>query len=104
MAILGTLLKKGIKIRESLDQEYSSPFDLQKLELKKLLLTANGTQFGYHHRFTNILQGYKNSYLHDFYERFKKNIPIYNYNTIFNRWWYRSLNGEENVCWPGKVK
>jgi hypothetical protein len=30
MAILGTLLKKGIRLREMLEQEYTSPFDLQK--------------------------------------------------------------------------
>ena len=30
MAILGTLLKKGIRLREMMEQEYTSPFDLQK--------------------------------------------------------------------------
>ena len=32
MAILGTLLKKGIRIREMLEEEYTSPFDLQKAD------------------------------------------------------------------------
>jgi hypothetical protein len=36
MAILGTLLKKGIRLREMLEQDYTSPFDLQKKELKEL--------------------------------------------------------------------
>ena len=40
MAIIGTLLKKGIKVRENLQQEYSSPFELQKDELKELLINA----------------------------------------------------------------
>ena len=43
LAILGTLLKKGIRIREMLEQEYTSPFDLQKKELKELLITASPT-------------------------------------------------------------
>ncbi len=30
MAILGTLLKKGVHLREMMEQEYTSPFDLQK--------------------------------------------------------------------------
>ena len=47
MAILGTLLKKGIRIREMLEQEYTSPFDLQKKELKELLITASQTEFGF---------------------------------------------------------
>mgnify|MGYP003513047187 FL=1 len=46
MAILGTLLKKGIRLREMLEQEYTSPFDLQKKELKELLITASQTEFG----------------------------------------------------------
>ena len=44
MAILGTLLKKGIRLREMLEQEYTSPFDLQKKELKELLITASQTE------------------------------------------------------------
>ena len=79
MAILGTLLKKGIKIREILDQEYSSPFDLQKIQLKSLLLTAASTDFGRSHSFTNILYGFKSSERHLFYDLFKKQVPISNY-------------------------
>ena len=104
MAILGTLLKKGIKIRESLDQEYSSHFDLQKQELKKLLLAANSSKFGRYYRFTEILEGYRSHRSHDFYKNFKNNIPVHDYNSIFEKWWHRSLNSEMNVCWPGKVK
>ena len=36
MAILGTLLKKGIKLRENLEEEYTAPIELQKKELKEL--------------------------------------------------------------------
>jgi len=35
---------------------------------------------------------------------FRKSVPIYDYNSIFKKWWYRSLHGEPYVCWPGKVK
>jgi len=103
MAILGTLLKKGIKIREILDQEYSSPFDLQKIQLKSLLLTAASTDFGRSHSFTNILYGFKSSERHLFYDLFKKQVPISDYYSMFSKWWSRSLNGERDVCWPGKV-
>ena len=51
MAILGTLLKKGIRLREMMEQEYTSPFDLQKRELKELLIAANQTEFGKHYDF-----------------------------------------------------
>ncbi len=103
MAILGTLLKKGIKIRESLDQEYSSPLDLQKIVLKELLLTANYTEFGVANKFNEVLSGYKSINSTVFYDLFKENIPVYDYNSIYSEWWQRTLKGEENVCWPGKV-
>ncbi len=103
MALLGTLLKKGIKIREILDQEYSSPFDLQKIVLKTLLLTATPTDFGRYNQFTNILKGFKSNRKHHFYELFKNHIPVSDYNSMYSRWWYRNLKGDHDVCWPGKV-
>jgi len=46
MALLRKLLKKGVKIRESLEQDFSILIDLQKAELKKLLIAARYTSFG----------------------------------------------------------
>lgn len=37
-------------------------------------------------------------------EEFQKRVPVHDYNSIFKKWWYRSLNGEPYVAWPGKVK
>jgi hypothetical protein len=62
MAILGTLLKKGIRIREMLEEEYTAPFDLQKKELKELLITANATDFGKYNNFWEILNGFRRGY------------------------------------------
>ena len=104
MAILGTLLKRGMKIREILDQEYSSHPDLQKQELKKLLIIANNTEFGKYYQFTKVLEGYRSTDPFEFYNRYKDNIPVVDYNKIFDNWWIRSLNAERNICWPGKIK
>ncbi len=103
MPILGTLLKKGIRIRESLEQEYSNPFDLQKSELKKLLISASQTAFGKQYQFDHILAGYKNVGK-EFFERFRQQVPIHNYNKIYDEWWSQAKLGRSNVCWPGKVK
>ena len=104
MAILGTLLKKGISLRESVVQQYSSPVDLQKEELKKLLIQSRHTAFGHHHRFNDILSGFKSHHSSLFYQNFFNNVPILSYNDIFEKWWSLSLEGEEDVCWPGKIK
>jgi len=103
MAILGTLLKKGIRIREMLEQEYTSPFDLQKKELKELLITAGQTEFGKYYNFADILSGFRKGDK-EFYKRFKSHVPIHTYNKIYTDWWKLSLKGMKNVCWPGRTK
>ncbi|MEM7108094.1 MAG: GH3 auxin-responsive promoter family protein [Bacteroidota bacterium] len=103
MPILSTLLRKGIRIRESLEQEYSNPYDLQKQELKKLLITASQTLFGRHYNFDEVLNGYKQVDA-QFFDLFKQNIPIHDYNKMYNEWWSKAKQGRTNVCWPGKLK
>jgi hypothetical protein len=103
MAILGTLLKKGIRLREMLEQEYTEPFDLQKKELKDLLIAANQTEFGKHYKFSDLLKSFRKGDK-NFYSAFKNQVPIHSYNKIYNDWWKLSLKGVKNVCWPGRVK
>ncbi|MFD2202941.1 GH3 family domain-containing protein [Shivajiella indica] len=103
MALLGTLLKKGIRLRESLEQEYSNPLELQKLELKKLLILAKDTEFGKKYQFDLILKEFKKPN-NDFYRAFNSLIPIYNYEKIYNEWWYRLKAGEKNITWPGEIR
>jgi len=104
MPLLGTLLKKGIRIRESLEQEYSNPFELQKIELKKLLITASNTQFGEHYKFKEVLKSFKKDDYKAFFETFKSNVPIHNYNKIYKDWWSKAKQGKKDVCWPGRLK
>jgi len=103
MAILGTLLKKGIRLREMMEQEYTSPFDLQKKELKELLIAASQTDFGKYYNFQDILHAFRRGNK-DFYTKFKRSIPTHSYNKIYNDWWKLALKGEKNICWPGRVK
>lgn len=103
MAILGTLLKKGIRIREMLEQEYSSPLDLQKKELKELLIAASQTEFGKYYNFPDILSSFRGSNK-EFYEQFKTRVSIHTYSKIYNDWWKLSLKGVKNICWPGRTK
>jgi GH3 auxin-responsive promoter len=103
MAILGTLLKKGIKLRDRLHHEYSSPIDLQKNVLRELLIAAHDTEFGRYYNFKSILSHFLKDQL-DFYEAFTSQIPIHDYNKIHKEWWHLSLNGSKNICWPGRIK
>ncbi|MEC7752617.1 GH3 auxin-responsive promoter family protein [Roseivirga sp. UBA1976] len=104
MPIIGSILKKGIKLRETLEQDYTSPYDLQKKELSKLLISARNTAFGREYNFVGILEQFRSFGQHDFYERFKENIPIHDYDSMNDNWWYRVREGEPDVSWPGKTK
>ncbi|PRY88056.1 GH3 family domain-containing protein [Mongoliibacter ruber] len=103
MAILGTLLKKGIRLRVSLEQEYSSPAELQKQELKKLMIKSANTAFGKKFEFKLILKEFKKANK-DFYRAFSSMVPIYDYEKIYQEWWYRLKNGEKNITWPGAIR
>ena len=103
MAIISTLLKKGIRLRESLEQEYSSPLDLQKNQLKKLLLKAKDTEIGRKYNFHSVLKAFRES---DgaFYGVYKSQVPIYDYDSIHEEFWIKLLSGKKNITWPGAVK
>ena len=104
MAIIGNLIKRGIRLRESLEQEFTSPFELQKQELKKLIIAARNTQFGNQYNFKTILRSFRNPDFFKFYNEFKQNVPTFNYDKIYDNWWHKAYEGESNVTWPGKIK
>ncbi|GMQ27503.1 GH3 family domain-containing protein [Algoriphagus confluentis] len=103
MAILSNLLKKGIRLRESLEQEVTQPLDLQKEQLRKLLLKAERTAIGKKYDFHGILKGLKKG-PDEFYNRYKAQVPIYDYNSIHAEFWHLLQEGKKNITWPGQVK
>ena len=100
MPILGSIIKRAIELRSKVPLSFQpkDPVRAQKKELRKLLRKAAGTAFGEHYGFAEILAE------KDFVGTFQQKIPLHDYNAIFKDWWYRTLNGEPYVCWPGKVK
>ncbi len=104
MALLGNLIKRGIRIRESLDQDFTSPFDLQKTELRKMIIAARNTQFGKAYDFQLLLSKLKSTDSKEFYQTLKENIPIHTYDKMYEDWWHKLLEGEQDVTWPGKIK
>ena len=66
--------------------------------LKKLLRKARFTQFGQAYEFDEILVSKHPG------KKFQEKVPIHNYNSIYENWWHRTLNGASDVCWPGKIK
>jgi hypothetical protein len=103
MALFGAILNKGIKLGKKIESEHRSASEMQKKELKKLLKKAADTKFGQAYKFDKILRSFKKGDI-NFYEEYKKNVPVWNYNQIFNKWWHKSKAGERDVTWPGTVR
>lgn len=70
----------------------------QRKILSKLLNKAQFTAFGEYYNFSDILSN------EDLLKEFREKIPVFDYNSMFRKWWYRALNGEAFVAWPGRVK
>jgi hypothetical protein len=97
MAILGSIIKRAISIRGKIPQRRSS-YKRQVKELRKLLLKAQNTAFGQEYKFDQLLLEA------DPVEAYQKTVPIFDYQRMYDKWWKRSLNGEEYVTWPGKIQ
>ena len=99
MAILGSIIARSLNIRKALAKHRASPLVYQNGTLKKLIEKAQYTSFGKHYEFEQLLLSTE-----PLTTEFRKAVPISDYNTMYAEWWYKLLEGEENVTWPGKVK
>jgi len=102
MPILGSIIKKAYELRNlPLDQKkkkQTDPYKVQEKVLRRLIRKAQFTSFGEYYGFTEILRG--RNVVNDF----RKSVPIFDYSDMFRKWWFRTLNGETFVSWPGRVK
>ncbi len=85
-------------ISKALGIPQKSPKRAQLRVLKKLLRRARYTAFGQKNKFEQILLSRHPG------KAFQQNVPPYNYNKIYKEWWYQTLDGKEDICWPGKIK
>ena len=98
--ILGTLMKTVYSVGNipiDMKKKRLDPIKAQTKELKKLLKKASDTAFGQHYGFEEILKS------DDILKTYKEKVPIFDYNSMYKNWWFRALNGETFVTWPGKV-
>ena len=96
MALLEIRLPKSIAHALSLPE--NSPKRQQLRVLKKLLKKAKYTRFGKHFNFEELLKDKSPE------KKFRETVKAYDYNTIHAEWWNQTLSGDEDVCWPGKIK
>lgn len=99
MAILGNIVARSLHLRKRLTTKVATPEKYQLRVLRQLLEKAQYTKFGKHYGYSEILSNEL-----DFYKAFRKQVPIFTYNEMYRHWICQSLEGEENVSWPGKIK
>ena len=96
MAIFDIKLPKSIA--EALNIPQSDPRGQQLKVLRKLLRKARFTEFGQRYRFDEMLLSKHPG------KKFQQLVPTYNYNKIYDAWWYKTKEGVPDVCWPGVIK
>lgn len=70
----------------------------QKEVLHKLVFKSRNTKLGKYYDFESMLKSNRLS------DAFQNNVPVHDYQKMYDRWWQHSLDGESNVAWPGVVK
>lgn len=100
MEILGTLIKQTLTFRKNIRKvrRKTTAAQQQRKTLLKLLTKARYTQFGEAFEFDSILLATNPE------KMFQKMVPIYDYDKIFKDWWHKTIQDENDVCWPGKIK
>ncbi len=104
MAIVGNILKRGIGLTGLIKRPKSNLAKIQRKTLVKLLNKGRFTQFGEKYHFEEIMNAALFSDDKEFYTKYKKLVPVYDYNKMFAEWWHKTLAGEKNVSWVGNVK
>ncbi len=66
--------------------------------LVRLLQKARYTEFGQQFNFDSILLNKHVS------KAFQQAVPTYDYNKLYQQFWYKTLDGVPDVCWPGTIK
>lgn len=96
MEIISNIIKRAIDVGSRL-KKHESPTEAQKETLKELLEKSKDTSFGKYYGFENLLK--EKNIAHSFSEE----VPYHDYDDM-EFWWKKSLDGKEDICWPGKVK
>jgi hypothetical protein len=96
MSLIEINLPKSLA--KALHLPVNSPKRQQIKVLKKLLKKAAQTQFGQQYHFDEILHSRHAG------KAFQELVPVSDYSRIYNGWWHKTLEGQTDVCWPGKIK
>ena len=97
MPIIGKLLKKTTEINYNRNFKKGREHVNQLETLSKLIHKAKKTNFGKMYHFDDLIENSK------MIESFQNNVPITNYEEFYDNWLKKSILGEKNHIWPGRI-
>lgn len=97
MAFIGEILKKVVEVADVV-LTTPNPKEAQEEVLKHLLEKAKETSFGKYYQFSKTLSS------DNIRDAFAESVPYHNYDSMHKQWWQRTLEGVEDITWPGKVQ
>ncbi len=98
MGLIGGLVDRAERLAKRIQLQSITPQVYQEQTLRRLLKTAQATAFGRFYHFDGILRS------QNVIETFQAIVPFSDYDAMHDKWWYRSLQSEPDVTWPGKIK
>lgn len=72
--------------------------NVQHEMLAKLMNQAKYTEFGIYHNFKESLKSI------DLIRAFQNSVPLTGYDAFHDTWLKRTINGDSDIIWPGKIK
>ena len=94
MQILNSFLTWVMKKRiHQIELFMKYPLEVQDEVLKRLLSTAQSTEFGKQYGFDDLIN----------YDDYKDRVPVHTYEQLFP-YIERQMRGEQNILWPSEIK
>ncbi len=97
MTLLGGVIKKAIDFNAMISRE-PNPYKAQRSVLLQLIKKARLTAFGLKYKFNDILKS------PDLIKAFQEQVPVFDYDGMYDEWWNFLLKGHQNITWPGGQK
>jgi phenylacetate-coenzyme A ligase PaaK-like adenylate-forming protein len=97
MKIIGKLIKKTTELSYKRNAKKGRKYTNQLRTLHKLLDKAQLTKFGSVYNFKKSMESKK------MVDSFQKNVPITFYDEFYENWLQKSIEGQKNHTWPGKI-
>jgi hypothetical protein len=95
MPLLGKIIKRAIDLGSDVLSNDETPLKTQERILFQLLDQAKDTAFGKYYHFNDILKSENLS------ETFRDKVPAFDYETMHENWWKKTVDGQKDISWPG---